>query len=166
MKDEANPYIATPVSLGAEMSDRLKYLEMFDVEDPGLDRQAIFNAFAACLTPEEACNALDTQFKQPYQKRQALLREIQQHMRRNLLPCHTELLTNLEQGITDLPSPKRKSAAGALLRLAEGLGVDGDYEILERLSHSLNATVRSQVYRRVKELPESICPDYVVAALQ
>ena len=148
------------------MNDRLHYLEAFGGDGVGRDRQAIFNALVACLTAEETCRALDMRFEQPYRKRRVLLRQIQLHMRHDLLPCHTELLAALERGITDLPGSKRKSAAGTLLRLAEALGADVEHKILERLSRSSNATVRGQVYRRVKELPESVFPNYIVVALQ
>lgn len=148
------------------MTDRLRYLEEFDLSYPQADSTAVFGALVACLLPVEACQALDSHFEQPYPKRRALIRKIQGDMRRELLPCHEELLATFERGIDVLPGPKRSSAAGTLLRLAEALSSDQEHVILERLSRARNATVRRQVYRRLKELDSSECPPYVVAALQ
>lgn len=148
------------------MTDRLRYLDEFDFSHPQADSAAIFGALVACLHSAEACQALDPRCEQAYPKRRALIRKIQSDMRRELLPCHQELLATLERGIDVLPGPKRSSAAGTLLRLAEALPADQEHEILERLSRARNATIRRQVYRRLKELDPAECPPYTVAALQ
>lgn len=147
------------------MSDREDYLASEDVQLSLAGKPAIFNALVACLTPAEACAALDPRFEQPRQLSRALIRHIQHHMREAELPCHTQLLRDLEDAIAHARGPKRASAAHALLRLAETLDEERERDILSQLSSSTNRIMRGQIYRRVKELPDSVCPDYLVAAV-
>lgn len=149
------------------MSSRVRLVEAFANDAPhGSDRSGAYAALVACLSPEEACEALDPAFEQHYHRRRAVVRKLQADMRKELLPCHQSLLTLLEQSIQSLRGPKRTSAANTLLALAEALPESEQHLILHRLSQSSNGTVRKQLYRHLKQMPQEGCPDYLLKAWQ
>lgn len=143
------------------MNERLTFLKNFDIESESQGDIVAFGALVFCLKPEEACEAFDLSFEDLPKKRQAILRKIQNDLCDAMQDCHRSLLKRLEKGIETLPGPKKTSAANALLYLARILPPRKEHKVLERLILSKNGNIRAQVYRRLKELPDKVCPDYL-----
>ncbi|RII30416.1 MAG: hypothetical protein CXR30_05370 [Geobacter sp.] len=143
------------------MNERVKFLKNFDIESESQGDIVTFGALVFCLNPEEVCEAFDLSFEDLPKKRQAIVRKIQNDLFDEMRDCHRSLLNVLEKGIETLPGPKKTSAANALLYLARALPSRKEHKVLKRLISSKNGNIRAQVYRRLKELPEKVCPDYL-----
>lgn len=63
------------------------------------EMRALYAAFVACLTPQEACQVLDLDLSQEPPKRRAALRKIGRDVEKDAEECHLGLLTNLMTGI-------------------------------------------------------------------
>ncbi|MBI2354801.1 MAG: hypothetical protein HYV06_07210 [Deltaproteobacteria bacterium] len=148
------------------MNERLNFLNGFVIDVNSPDSVVIFGALVFCLTPEVACQALDVTFEQCPRKRQAIMRKIQSDMSVAIRDCHRKLLKKLEKNIEALPGSKKISAANTLLFFARRLPEKEEHKVLKRLATCKNGNVRVQIYRRLKELPENICPDYLLEAWQ
>lgn len=125
------------------------------------NRQAIEDALVMCVTPVQACRAFDLSFVQPHSERNVLIRKLERDIRRRPLKAHYSLIARLEEATTTARGAKRLSAADSCLFLTSALSWREESRLLDRLSGAKNASIRGQVFRRIKENDHRPLPSFV-----
>lgn len=121
------------------------------------ESSALFSAFVACLTPQEACQALDLTFNQPFPKRRAILRKINKDIEAQIDECHYALINDLIAALQKLSHNKRQSCAHCLSSLYNSLPPSIQEQLLRLFLTSKYVDIRRRGY---KILQASWLPDY------
>jgi hypothetical protein len=124
----------------------------------------IYKALVFCLSADEALQLYETIVDLGQQREEVHFRKIRKDIRCGITPDHHRLIAQLENDVHTLHGRSQTSAASALLAVIEALPDDQEHSILQRLSQCRNGNVRRQVYRRLKEFPEDICPEYLITS--
>jgi hypothetical protein len=118
------------------------------------------------VTPQEPCAAFDVTFEHDPRFRRVLLRKLRSDIAVKFLPIHRQLLKRLEAGSAGLRGSKRLSAANALIDLVRTLSAVSEKQVLARLAMSRSASIRGQVFRRLKEASLRALPSFVAQSLR
>ena len=124
--------------------NRAEYIRSYKQNRPGFLYTTFISAMTTCLTPQEACDALDTSFEQDYDRRRILLRKIARDVEHQLLKCHESLVENLFVQLETLPYRKQVSCAKSLCDLSASLPIEMRRRITRTLLTSAKATLRKQ----------------------
>ena len=126
----------------------------------------IVDAMVHALTPLQACAAFDATFEHDAHFRRVLLRKLRSDIATKFLPIHRHLLKILEVGSAGLRGSKRLSAANALIDLVQTLPAASENRVLARLAMSRSASIRGQVFRRLKEASLRALPSFVALSFK
>ena len=97
------------------VSDRIGFIRRLATRRFFWEKPAIVNAFVACLSATEACQALDVRDPGSWELRSALLRKLSRDMAATgAQTCHLDLVGRLMALYSDLP-PERRSGCGYCL---------------------------------------------------
>jgi len=127
--------------------DRVQYIKNLSHITDLWERGALIPALAACLTPAEACEALDVTFDQPADIRKALLHRIAGDIKNRFLECHSELVGRLIRVFEALPSKKKQTAGYCLKSLSEYLPKEFKDTVIQLLLSSKYIVIRRLAYK-------------------
>jgi hypothetical protein len=110
---------------------------------------ALYNAFLFCLSPEEACAALDLTFNQSPRERKSILRKISDDMSLEFRDCHLELLIKLMSGYALQPGNKRQTVGYCIDTLYDVAPQELKREIVRFFLSSKHVGMRRRGYNKL-----------------
>ena len=131
--------------------------------DPAIE-WPLRHALVQCLSPEEACRAIDLKFEQPYFDRRRLLNRISVDISAGLETCHVTLIDGLFEAYPSLPHRRQQSCASTLSWLLAGHPELGRRRLLHLLLSSPYVTIRRQACRALRTSWEPDCAASVLVA--
>lgn len=117
-----------------------------------LEREAMVAAMVACLSPEEACEAVEPNIRVDHPVQKSLQRKINRDIvKYGFLDCHDELIRRLITNFEYLPYKRKQGCANWLRSLYYNSLPLHQIEIIHFLVNSKYVPVRDQGYKILKD---------------
>lgn len=131
--------------------NRVQFIKDYCEESDVSEKQSLFSAFVFCLTPEEACQALDIDFKQKAKKRKTIIRKILKDLEIEVKECHYELISQLLRKYENFNYNKKQICANLLNEISEYFPFKIQQKIDVLFLSSEYSVIRNKVYRRLND---------------
>jgi len=136
--------------------NRVDIVKGFTDDKPSDVSRALFRAMICCLTPEEACRAIDVAFAQNFYYRNSLLTKIADDMRGAYRSYHGKVITQFIHALSTFRGSEQSSCGYCLEILYSSAPRKVKRRIFEALITSRYLVTRRRAYKLLKSEKEDV----------